>query len=817
MWERRFGADPSVVGTAITLNGEPYVIVGVLPRSFSFLGAEAQIFVPMAFEAGDNLNTHNNHFLRMIGRLKTGVTRQQANADLNGILKAIVADEGVNQGLVMDVIPLRDVVVGRDVRRALIVLLAAVGFVLLITCANLANLLLSRAAARQREIAVRLALGASRRRLVGQFLVESLLFSLVGATLGLAIAYWSADALNLVSQRVLPRAGAIHLDGSVLMFSLAIATATGLLLGLAPAAYSAGAGVGADLKSSSRSSSDSLGRSRLRSVLVAAEVALTLVLLAGAGLMIRSMYELLHVPAGFDADGVLTAQLNVPAQKYVDRELERRSSPLAYTRATAFFTSVVDRIRAVPGAEAVGAINGLPLMGEVWGKSVTLYDRPLPADADHNIAPGKLAEFYAESSDIILTDVHSHVTVIDRCPNRTELDQAATTGKIEKFEGFFERADHARSGDPMSGRKAVPRSIFSADTSMKHGFGPRRAAIDGGRSNNPAIAEIVGLCRCWRTTRGFRLRSVRLGDKQRAIFRALRSKESDLSLVSPADLNSCIRATIGREARLAWKSSMETSNPDVRFDQEAVEAKVASLAQADAQIRDCNRELLIHGINSRRVRPTREWEAITRLRGPRSLRLREFIERAAPLGLFALRPVWLMTPDVASRVLQPRPGIFDTVIFDEASQMPVEYALPSLFRSRIVIVSGDEKQMPPTTFFASKVENDEAAIFDGEEPEDEATEEEREAFAETWNRREIKDCPDLLQLARTALQIRTPKVHYRSKYRELISFSNASFYANGLSVPVRHPDDTIRRIKPIEVVRSDGTSRARSIPRRLPM
>ena len=172
-----------------------------------------------------------------------------------------------------------------------------------------------------------------------------------------------------------------------------------------------------------------------------------------------------------------------------------------------------------------------------------------------------------------------------------------------------------------------------------------------------------------------------------------------------------------------------------------------------------------------------------------------------------------MTPDIASRVLQARPGTFDTVIFDEASQMPVEYALPSLFRSKIVVVSGDEKQMPPTTFFASKVENDEAAIFDGEEPEEEATEEEREAFAETWNRREIKDCPDLLQLARSALQSRTLQVHYRSKYRELISFSNASFYANGLSVPVRHPDETIRRIKPIEVVRSDGIYKSQTNPK----
>jgi len=158
-------------------------------------------------------------------------------------------------------------------------------------------------------------------------------------------------------------------------------------------------------------------------------------------------------------------------------------------------------------------------------------------------------------------------------------------------------------------------------------------------------------------------------------------------------------------------------------------------------------------------------------------------------------------------------SVFDSVIFDEASQMPVEYALPSLFRSKIVIVSGDEKQMPPTSFFASKVENDEAAIFDGEEPEEAATEEERDAFTETWNRREIKDCPDLLQLARSALPTRTLQVHYRSKYRELISFSNASFYGNGLSVPVRHPDETIRKVKPIEVIRSDGIYKSQTNPK----
>jgi len=215
---------------------------------------------------------------------------------------------------------------------------------------------------------------------VRQFLVESLLFAMIGAGLGLAITFLSVDALNLISQRVLPRTGAIRIDGWVLLFSLAVAAGTGLVLGLAPAAYGTGGAVSAGLKSATRSVSDGPGRSRMRGTLVAAEVALTMVLLAGAGLMIRSMYELLHVPAGFEAAGVLTLQLNVPPQKYVDRELDRRGSPLAYTRTAAFFTDVVSRIRTVPGVVAVGGTNGLPLMGEVWGKSLTLLDRPLPAE-----------------------------------------------------------------------------------------------------------------------------------------------------------------------------------------------------------------------------------------------------------------------------------------------------------------------------------------------------------------------------------------------------------------------------------------------------
>jgi predicted permease len=379
LWQRRFGADPLIVGRYMMVNGERYSIIGVLPPKFSFLGVEAQLFVPMAFEAGDNLNSHSNYFLNMIGRLKRGVTPELAAADLNRLSSAIIAEQSVNKGTAVDVAPLHETLV-RDVRRALLVLLGAVGFVLLISCANLANLLLARAASRRREIAVRLALGATRGRLVRQFLTESVLLSVVGGAAGLGLAYLSTGALNTVSQRVLPRVEDIRVDPAVLAFTFGVAVMTGILFGLAPAVQSVGSDVNDGLKDSARTASEGAGRQRVRAALVAAEVAMSLVLLVGAGLMVKSMYRLLHVDAGFEPAGVLTMQINLPPQKYVDQRLDRQLSPLAYERSVRFFADVVDRARSVPGIRAVGAINGLPLMGEIWGKNLTFYDRPLPND-----------------------------------------------------------------------------------------------------------------------------------------------------------------------------------------------------------------------------------------------------------------------------------------------------------------------------------------------------------------------------------------------------------------------------------------------------
>nr|WP_260854464.1 AAA domain-containing protein [Paraburkholderia sp. BCC1884] len=302
----------------------------------------------------------------------------------------------------------------------------------------------------------------------------------------------------------------------------------------------------------------------------------------------------------------------------------------------------------------------------------------------------------------------------------------------------------------------------------------------------------------------FRTRARHLNQAALEIFALMRGHEAALGVIRPEDLDFEVRRLINREARLGWKRRMEQENPELLLDQGETAAKIEALAAADEQMRGLNRDVLREGIERGRLSSLHDWEDVTRLTGKRSRRLREFIELGARLGLMALRPVWLMNPDVASRVLPLKSNLFDSVVYDEASQMPVEFALPTLFRGSVSIVSGDEKQMPPTTFFSSRAESDETELFDGEQPEEDATEEERELFEDTWNRREIKDCPDLLQLARTALPTSTLQIHYRSAYRELISYSNAAFYENNLSVPVRHPDEKVREVKPIELIQVHG-------------
>jgi primosomal replication protein N'' len=439
-----------------------------------------------------------------------------------------------------------------------------------------------------------------------------------------------------------------------------------------------------------------------------------------------------------------------------------------------------------------------PLRRRVEAASRTMFGQV----ADPHSPPTRLATL-ATNLHAFLTRVQYLVEVSKECPEAVELERALKAGSPEAIAAFMDRlACSLRRHDSRFASVAALEGAapYFDDTWVA----ARRSAIEKEESNTAALGAIVDALPTLAAYQEFRIRASRLGEKERAIFRVFRRKEGELEKLGPNDLDACVRRTIGGEARLSWKLRLEAAAPELLLDTESLGNKIDALAQADSAIRVSNHELLINGIDPARVASQREWEEITRLRGPRALRLREFIDKATGLGLITLRPLWLMTPDVASRALLPKAGMFDTVIYDEASQMPVEYSLPTLFRSKIVVVSGDDKQMPPTSFFSSKVESDEAALFDGEEPDDDASEEERDAYVETWNRREIKDCPDLLHLARVVLPTRTLQVHYRSAYRELIAFSNASFYGNRLSVPVRHPDDVVRKVKPIEVIRSDG-------------
>jgi primosomal replication protein N'' len=403
-----------------------------------------------------------------------------------------------------------------------------------------------------------------------------------------------------------------------------------------------------------------------------------------------------------------------------------------------------------------------------------------------------------------LGDVYVLIRSIDEYPFPADLDAVARAGRPAALEAFLDRAEGAfrRAAARKASQQALDRLAPWLDPAW---IAKHAAIIARGAGDAETLAAITAALPTLVPYQTFRIRASRLGETEFGIFGALRVEESALEALPADDRDTEVRRILAREARLAWKARLELAEPALLYDAAEIESRIKALAKADREMRRLNRELLIHGLDLDAVRPPREWEDITRLRGQRARRLREFIDRGSDLGLMTLRPVWLMNPDVASRVLQPKAGMFDTVIYDEASQMPVEHALPSLFRGRVLVVSGDEKQMPPTAFFSSKVESDEAALFDGEEMEDAATEEEREALSDTWNRREIKDCPDLLQLARTVLPTTTLQIHYRSVYRELIGFSNASFYGNRLSVPARHPDDEVRRARPIELVRADGT------------
>jgi putative ABC transport system permease protein len=376
LWRRRFGADPQLVGKKLILNGASYTVVGVLPPQFFFpiRIREAELAVPLAPDADPlrGVRTSTN-FLRALGRLKPGVTREQAEADLTAVAQRLRQQYPVanRQKLGVTLSPLHEEVVG-DFRLALWVLLGAVGVVLLITCVNLANLTLARATGRRREMAIRAALGATRRRLVQQLATESLLLALFGAGLGLLLAFYGIDLLLALSPATLPRTGEVGIDFRVLGFTLALSLLAGALFGLAPAWQATRVVLNEELKGSGRGASGGKRQNRARSLLVVSEIALSVVLLAGAGLLIKSFLRLQAVNPGFEAENALAIRLSLPKAQYSNR-----------AAVTAFYEKLRPRLESLPGVEAVGFVSALPLSGTLFSIPFTIEGRATSPDEAH--------------------------------------------------------------------------------------------------------------------------------------------------------------------------------------------------------------------------------------------------------------------------------------------------------------------------------------------------------------------------------------------------------------------------------------------------
>ncbi len=376
VWRGRFGADPKILGMTLSVDGQPYTVVGVLPAGFEYPQG-TDLYMP--FAPAPHLlepRARGTRFLDVVARLKHGVTLEAAQRDLARVsaevMAANTAGYGTNGGWASSVVSMEEQTVG-GVRSTLWVLLGAVGFVLLIACTNVANLLLARAAARSREISIRAALGAWRGRLMTQFLTESLVLALAGGGLGLLLAMWGTDALLAIIGDGLPRAAEVRLDGRVVLFTAGISVLTGVLFGLVPALQASRADLHGAMREGERGTTGHAS-GWVRSVLVVSQVALALVLLVGAGLFLRSFVALQRVDAGFEPQGVLTARLSLPEERY--REEPKRA---------AFMRDFLARVQTVPGVESAGLATMLPLTGrsdwttEVDGKPLAPTDPAPPA------------------------------------------------------------------------------------------------------------------------------------------------------------------------------------------------------------------------------------------------------------------------------------------------------------------------------------------------------------------------------------------------------------------------------------------------------
>jgi putative ABC transport system permease protein len=366
LWRRRFGGDPQVIGRSLQLDGQAFTVIGIVREPFMFPGPHTELWSPIAFAPGDNMDSRNNRFVDMLGRLKPGLTPDEALADVSTIAGRLKREFPGNAGVEVTLEGWHESIVG-GIRPTLLFLLGAVAFVLLIACANVANLLLARATTREHELTVRATIGAGRGRLARQLLTEHLALACLGAVAGVLVAYALVHGIPALGATGVPRLTEVRMDGRVVGFAATLAILTALVFGLWPARHAGHIGVVGRLNESARTVVGGHMRARARQALVTAEVSLSLVLLVGATLLIVSLQRLQQVDPGFDPDRLLTATITLPPVPYRDAE-----------RVARFIQDVVDHVAALPGVRAAGVTTALPLGGREWGKYFSIEGRPAP-------------------------------------------------------------------------------------------------------------------------------------------------------------------------------------------------------------------------------------------------------------------------------------------------------------------------------------------------------------------------------------------------------------------------------------------------------
>jgi putative ABC transport system permease protein len=374
LWTRQFGADPKMVGRTVRLNGRERTVIGVMPRGFAFPTAETDLWVPLVIDA-DTRQSRNSFFLYTVGRLRPGVTLARAQAEMSAIAKRLETEYPSLRDLGANLVALPEQIIGKTLRTALWIMLGAVAAVLLIGCANVANLLLSRAAVREREVGVRLALGASRGRLVRQLLTESVLLAVVGGALGVGLAWAGLRVLVGLAPADVPRMDEVRIDALVLAVTTAVALGTGIVFGLVPALQASRPNLAEALRDGRGGTAGRRGH-RLRRLLAAGQVALVVVLLTGAGLLIRSFIQLQQVHLGFRPDHLLTMQLSLPYAKY--QEPQQRIT---------FYETLMERVRTLPGVEGAGAIGDIFLSKTPNSTNFTIEGRTPSPDQQNTEVP----------------------------------------------------------------------------------------------------------------------------------------------------------------------------------------------------------------------------------------------------------------------------------------------------------------------------------------------------------------------------------------------------------------------------------------------